>query len=331
MGLRVIDWVFAFITLSATFIGLCIFPANAFGGEAQLLRCWKSSDLKVKPREQFAKRSKAGSKLTFKDYTFRGLPEIQKLMRGSIRRVSLRDDQKLVAITFDLCEGPFEIAGYDGSVIDYLREKKVKATLFVGGKWLENHKERAAQLIADPLFEIGSHGWSHRNLRGMTGVRLWAEIERVQFAYERAYDNLLARQCMKSTGLGLFKTNFGKPRKLSLFRFPFGTCSKEALTSVNKRGMLAVQWDVVTGDPAFGQSAKRIASVVLARTKPGSIIIAHANGRGRNTAKALPLFIPKLRSKGYKFVTVSELLKSGTPQIAKTCYENRPGDNSHYK
>jgi len=86
----------------------------------------------------------------------------------------------------------------------------------------------------------------------------------------------------------------------------------------------------VTGDPSRKQSANSIAKTVLRNVKPGSIIIAHANGRGYNTAKALPLFIPKLRRQGYTFVTVSELLKSGKVITVETCYELKPGDNKKY-
>lgn len=87
------------------------------------------------------------------------------------------------------------------------------------------------------------------------------------------------------------------PRRIGLFRFPYGTCN-----------------------------ARAIAATVLARTRPGSIVIAHANGRGWNTAAALPLIVPRLRKQGYRFVTVSELLAAGEPVIAKTCYQLRPGD-----
>ncbi|MCM2264721.1 MAG: hypothetical protein NDI73_05950 [Desulfuromonadales bacterium] len=56
-------------------------------------------------------------------------------------------------------------------------------------------------------------------------------------------------------------------------------------------------------------------------------MITHANGRGGHTAEALPLFIPKLRAMGYRFVTVSELLAMGEPVTADECYELKPGDN----
>ena len=42
--------------------------------------------------------------------------------------------------------------GYDAEIIDFLREKRIPATLFMGGKWMRSHSERAMQLMADPLF-----------------------------------------------------------------------------------------------------------------------------------------------------------------------------------
>jgi len=50
--------------------------------------------------------------------------------RGSIRRVKLADGQKLVALTFDLCERLDEITGYQGGIVDYLR-KKMSEPLFL--------------------------------------------------------------------------------------------------------------------------------------------------------------------------------------------------------
>jgi len=47
---------------------------------------------------------------------------------------------------------------------------------------------------------------------------------------------------------------------------------------------------------------------VLARARPGAIVIMHVNGRGWHTAQALPILIPALRARGYAFVTVSQIL-----------------------
>jgi hypothetical protein len=119
------------------------------------------------------------------------------------------------------------------------------------------------------------------------------------------------------------------PARLGLFRFPFGACNKAALEAVNDAGLLAIQWDLSTGDPAPAQSAEAIAAAML-RAKPGSIVIGHANGRGFHTAEALKVAIPQLKAKGFEFVTVTELLAQGTPEISATCYDARPGDTDKY-
>jgi peptidoglycan/xylan/chitin deacetylase (PgdA/CDA1 family) len=247
-------------------------------------------------------------------------------LRGSVRRVDVRGKEKLIALTFDLCEQPGEIAGYDGAIIDYLRAQGVRATFFAGGKWLRSHSERAQQLMTDPLFEIGNHSEAHRNLRLLSGARLSAEILGPQQAYETLRESLSGSQCVREH-LSQFES---VPQRMRLFRFPYGACSPESMLAVNGDGLIAIQWDVSTGDPSPGTSARAIAGQVLRHAKPGSIVVSHANGRGWHTAEALPLYIPKLKAAGYKFVTVSELLAAGKPVVTATCYDSRPGDTDRY-
>jgi peptidoglycan/xylan/chitin deacetylase (PgdA/CDA1 family) len=247
-------------------------------------------------------------------------------LRGAIRSVKISGPRKLIALTFDLCEQPGEVAGYDGAIFEYLRANGIKATFFAGGKWMRSHAERAQQLMTDPLFEMGNHSEAHRNLRLLTGARLDNEILSPQRAFENLRRNLVERQCTRD---GAVAASTAAPR-MGLFRFPYGACSPESLAAVNDRGLLAIQWDHSTGDPAPAQSAKAIAAAMLRNVKPGSIIIAHANGRGYHTSAALPLALPALRAKGFEFVTVSELLAAGTPEIVQSCYDSRPGDTDRY-
>ncbi len=93
------------------------------------------------------------------------LPALPMKQRGSIRSVKLPQGERLIALTFDLCENGGEISGYDAGVVDTLRGLGVKATFFASGKWLLDHRERAEQLLADPLFQVGGHSWTHRNFR----------------------------------------------------------------------------------------------------------------------------------------------------------------------
>lgn len=245
-------------------------------------------------------------------------------LRGAIRRVELPKGKKLIALTFDLCEQPGEIAGYDGAIFDYLRANGIKATLFTGGKWMRSHGARFPQLMTDPLFEIGNHATAHRNLRLLSGAPLQDEITGPQRAYEAIRSETAnAKQCLSPSAANA-------PNRMTLFRFPYGACNDASLAAVNDAGLLAIQWDVSTGDPSPGTTARQIADAMVKDATPGSIIISHANGRGFHTAAALPMAIPKLRAAGYTFVTVSELIAAGRPVIAATCYNAKPGDTDRY-
>lgn len=242
-------------------------------------------------------------------------------LRGAVRHVSLPPGRKLIALTFDLCEQPGEVAGYDGEIVDFLRANRIRATLFVGGKWMASHPERTRQLMADPLFEIANHSYAHRNLRLLSGSALHQEVEAPQRIYEAQREALMRARCMPA--------NTNVAPRLALFRFPYGACNSQAIEAVNAAGLVAVQWNLSTGDPSPATSARQIEAALL-RARPGDIVIAHANGRGYHTAAALPAAIPKLRAKGYEFVTVSELIAAGRPVIEPICYDARPGDTDRY-
>ena len=57
------------------------------------------------------------------------------------------------------------------------------------------HTERAQQLIADPLLELGNHGWAHRNVRGLSGRSLLDEIRGPEAAFQVQRLGLAASQC----------------------------------------------------------------------------------------------------------------------------------------
>ena len=301
--------------------GLASVSSSAAEQGGMLQSCWTADALAGRPEEELSRWTHERTPLP----AFAGPAATPSQIMGTVRRVKLPPGKKLVALTFDLCEAGTEIAGYDAGVIDYLRAQKVKATLFAGGRWLVHHNERGAQLLADPLFEIGTHTWSHANLHMTTGKALDDEIGGGIAAFAEASHALSARACVRQSADAA-----RLPAAPKLFRFPFGTCTPEALAEVASRGQIAIQWDVVTGDPDPHIPPEAIARAVLAETKPGSIIIAHANGRGLHTAAALPLFVPQLRARGFEFVTVSELLAAGAPEVASSCYERHPGDNEHY-
>jgi peptidoglycan/xylan/chitin deacetylase (PgdA/CDA1 family) len=248
--------------------------------------------------------------------------------RGTIRRAEPRGDEKLLAFTFDLCETEEEITGYQATVVNYLRDERVPATFFAGGKWMRSHPEKTMQLMADPLFEVGNHSWSHRNLRQASAEVLEHEVLWPQWQYALLREELWRR----AAAAGIPEAEIRKiPSVPRLFRFPFGACNESALAAVAEAGLRAIQWNIVTGDPAPAQTASAIEHTVLGEVLPGSIIIFHANGRGHGTAEALREIVPILRAKGYTFLTVSKLLDRSDGLVATDeCYELHPGDNLRY-
>jgi peptidoglycan/xylan/chitin deacetylase (PgdA/CDA1 family) len=181
------------------------------------LQCWTPQALAGTPQEIKPQRPKGPLDLAaLKQQTVPPVTPVPQPLRGSIRSVQLPPGEKKIALTFDLCEENGYIAGYDGRIVDLLRAQGIKATFFAGGKWLETHPERAEQLIADPLFEIGSHGLRHYDLSHANDAALKEEIALPEAAYTRAKARLDARQCF--VGEAAPKS----AEQIALLRFPYG-------------------------------------------------------------------------------------------------------------
>lgn len=303
-----------------------VWPSPPLAADRAALQaaCWQPAALLGNPGEERAVRSSRqlrSPEVAAPTATAAAWPTM-----GTVRRVALPSNKRLIALTFDLCETSGETAGYDGGIVDYLRSQQIKATFFAGGHWMLSHKARTQQLLSDPLFEVGTHGWAHRNTRLISGLDLTREIVGPSATYAAIRGELSQAQCVAPVRSALATI----PEHPRLFRFPFGACNPEGLQAVSEAGLIAIQWDVATGDPSPQQSARAIANAMIHEARPGSIIIAHANGRGYHTGEALPIAIPALRAKGFEFVTVSELLAAGKPVVAETCYDAHPGDTDKY-
>ena len=201
---------------------------------------------------------------------------------------------KNIAITFDACPTgrPDE---YDDQVIDLLLREKVPATLFMSGRWVEKNPEKAKFLAGQPQFEIADHSYYHPHMMEKPDDRDLRELKRTQ------------RIIKKVTG----KT----PR---YFRPPFGEVDDRIVKLAASVGLVTIQYDIASGDPDPNLSAKRIARVVLRDAQGGSIIVFHMNKNGVHTAEELPPIIEGLREKGFKLVTVGEMLREEKPDKKAT-------------
>lgn len=159
--------------------------------------------------------------------------------------------------------------------------------------WAQMYPVETKMLALDPLFEIGSHSYSHRSFSGYCyglGILPKQEIEK-----EIGYTEGLLEQI---AGI-----------KVQFFRFPGGCYDETAVNMVNEAGENVVHWDVA-GEDGFNNNTQSIIQNVLSQTKNGSIIVLHFNGppTAPKTAEALPEIIKQLKAKGYEFVKVNELL-----------------------
>ncbi len=212
-------------------------------------------------------------------------------------------DKKIVALTFDADMTPGMLSElksrrvsswYNEKVIEVLRQEQVPATLFLTGLWIETYSEATKQLSADPLFELGSHSYSHGAFHSPC-YRLFPIPESKQAAEVQKTDDLLRQ----------YAASYKK-----YFRFP-GLCSDAAaVKKVEDQGYTVIGGDV-DGADAFEKNPKWIASDVVSHVRPGSIVVLHMHGgpNAPGTAAALPDIIRKLRSEGYTFVKVSDLLE----------------------
>lgn len=180
--------------------------------------------------------------------------------------------RKAVALTFD--DGP---SSYTPDVLRVLRRKKVKATFFVLGNLVAADPAATRRILAAG-HEIANHSSDHALLPG------YSNLSRAN------------RQIWRATGF-----------KPCLFRPPYGAINSSVRNSARDLGMKSVLWDVDTSDwstPGSGLISSRISSA-----RNGSIVLMHDGGGPRSqTVAALPGAIRNLRSRGYRFETVTRLL-----------------------
>jgi peptidoglycan-N-acetylglucosamine deacetylase len=198
----------------------------------------------------------------------------------------------VVAFTFDACATRSQGYQFDRRVLEVLRREQVPAAVFVSGRWVEQHPEAMRELASDPLFEFGNHSWDHPHLPALTSAQVTEQLART--------DAALARYGVRSIG----------------FRPPFGAYDDRVVAAARAYGLPTVLWDVESGDPSPRTTADRMISEVTRRSRAGSILIFHINGRGLLTADVLPIIIANLRAKGLGFVKLSQLLPPPTPSIA---------------
>lgn len=190
-----------------------------------------------------------------------------------------------VALTFDLCPVR-KGAGYDQALIDYLIEQKIPATFFMSGKWMTKHDPQVRALLQIPFFEVGTHGEVHAHLL-------------LHSAKEQEQEIL--------GPVRLLKAKYG--HDTTLFRPPYGEFNDETVNVARALGLQFILWSVVSGDPDPTLTAIQIENRLKRFVRKGSVIVMHANGKGRHTHEVVQdLHQQLLPQRNLTPMTMSDLL-----------------------
>ncbi len=189
--------------------------------------------------------------------------------------------KKVVALTFD--DGPDP--KYTPLILETLHKNGVSATFFVLGAQADRYP-KVMQWIKKAGHEIGNHGYHHYDLNKLTEQEIYDEIKRAEKSIYRA------------TGV------------LSQYYRPAGgVMTHDVVNAVQSSGYDLIHWSVDPRDWSLERTASVIANSVKKNVTAGDIVLFHDGGLNqRQTLTALQDLITDLRSKGYKFVTISQLM-----------------------
>ena len=201
---------------------------------------------------------------------------------------SVHVDGPYIAMTFD--DGPS--ATLTPKLLDLLAAHHIKATFFVIGENVAEHPDIVARAAREG-HEIANHSWSHPNLAKMSDEGVRRQLRQTDEAIKSA------------TGT-----------RPTLLRPPYGSITEREKRWIHDEfGYQIVLWDVDPYDwKRPGPAVVR--NRILQETRPGSIVLSHDIHPG--TIEAMPSTFDALKAKGFKFVTVSELIRAAAVEPSAT-------------
>ena len=193
--------------------------------------------------------------------------------------------QKVVAITLD--DGPDP--KFTPRVLEMAKKYDIPFTVFLVGKEVQLHPQLAQQ-EKDAGFVIGNHTWDHPDMKSEDLQQDFDEVAKA------------SAEIQKVTG-----------DKTMLFRPPKGLWDGDTFLAAIDEGYKIVLWSVALEHHTC-HTPQEMADRVLNKVQPGYIILAHDGEpchpiSREKSIEALPLLIEGLKAKGYRIVTVPELMK----------------------
>jgi peptidoglycan/xylan/chitin deacetylase (PgdA/CDA1 family) len=189
-------------------------------------------------------------------------------------------ERLVVALTID--DGPDPAC--TPQILDVLKQHDAHATFFLIGNRIAGNEDLVQRTVREG-HEVANHLSTNRPSISLES----AEFERQLLATHRVL------------------TQFGEVR---WFRPGSGWFNGQMLATVHEHGYHLALGSIYPFDPQV-PSSWLMSRYVLQNVRPGSIIVLHdCRLRGERTAEALAVILPELRRRGYRVVTLSELVDS---------------------
>jgi len=219
-----------------------------------------------------------------------GAPKQPGAIAAKVTFSRVNVDGPYIAMTFD--DGPSGgSTNNTNRLLDLAAKKHIKLTFFLIGENAAHYPQLVQRELAEG-HQIGNHSYTHPNLAKMSDEAVRSEIQKTQDAI---------------IGASGYKPVIMRP--------PYGSMTaRQRIWVAHDFGFKIIIWDV---DPLDWKrpGSSVVAQRIISATRPGSIILSHDIHSG--TVDAMPQVFDALLAKGYKFVTVSELLAMDKGPAAK--------------
>lgn len=200
-----------------------------------------------------------------------------------------RDDNK-ISLSFDAAWGNEDTK----NILDILKKHNIKVTFFMTGGWISSFPDDVKAIAADG-HDLGNHSESHKQMSTLSKEQC---IEEIKTAHDKIKE---------LTGI-----------EMTLFRPPYGDYNNTVVEATNELGYRCIQWDIDSLDWKDYGSDSIINTVCNHKhLGSGSIILCH-NG-AKYTPAALDTMITNLKSQGYEFIPLSELIMQGKYGVDYDC------------
>jgi len=202
-----------------------------------------------------------------------------QLIGSKIYNLTLK--KKVIALTFDDGPSPFST----NKILQLLKKYNAKATFFVIGKEVEKYPNIAKSIIKNG-HNLANHSLDHSRL-------IFKSFDFIQNQITTT-DNII-----KDLGY----------KKEIYFRAPFGNQFLILPYMLKKYKKKHIHWDIILNDwenPPVSVMLNKFEK----KLKPGSIVVLHDGYNREKTISLTSIILEKYTKKGYKFVTINELLKN---------------------